>query len=155
MLRLPKVITELAPVGLLRRDADLAWQMLRDASQSAIVVVTLPEELPTNETLELAERIRRELSLSVGAVVLNRMLPILLEPEEQRRLAPLASLEAQQPGDAALRAAGDRAISEQVQIASRARLSELGVPVIELPDLEASGSTKTLLPTLAGLLRQA
>ncbi len=155
MLRLPKVITELAPVGLLRRDADLAWQMLRDSSQSAIVVVTLPEELPTNETLELAERLQRELSLSVAAVVLNRMLPILLEPEEQRRLAPLASLEAREPGDAALKAAGDRAIQEQVQIASRARLSELGVPVIELPDLEGSARPELLLPTLAGILGQA
>ena len=53
MLRVPKVIVELSPPGLLRTDAERAWRMFQDPARAGVVVVTLPEELPTTETLEL------------------------------------------------------------------------------------------------------
>jgi anion-transporting ArsA/GET3 family ATPase len=155
MLRLPKVITEVAPAGLLRRDADLAWQMLRDPERTGIIVVTLPEELPTNESLELIARIRRELGLPIGAIVLNRVRPLVLSPDERRRLRPLALLEEREPGDAALKAAAARAIQEDVQLESSTRLAESELPMITLPELEGSVAPGDLLQTLARLLRDA
>lgn len=137
MLRLPKVITELAPAGLLRRDAELAWELLRDPARSAIVLVTLPEELPTNETLELSARIRAELGLSIGAVVLNRVRPVLFDPRDRellRRIAPQAGVTA--PAARALRAAGARAYAEDEQLTSHTRLTALGAPIVELPDAD-------------------
>ena len=135
MLRLPKVITEVAPAGLLRRDAELAWQLLQDPTQSAIVLVTLPEELPTNETIELAGRITRELALPIGAVVLNRVRSLSFDAEERRAMLPLAALEPKGPS-AVLKAAATRAIQEQVQLASTERLAELPMPLIQLPDID-------------------
>jgi anion-transporting ArsA/GET3 family ATPase len=53
MLRVPSVIIDVAPPGILRRDAELAWQMFRDPRQAGVVAITLPEEMPVNETQEL------------------------------------------------------------------------------------------------------
>lgn len=152
MLRLPRVITEVAPAGLLRRDAELAWRMLQDPKQSAVMLVTLPEELPTNEAIELAASITDELSLPIGAVVLNRMRTIVFDADERERLAPFASLEAKHPGDAALRAAATRAIQEGIQLESCARLKKLAAPLIELPDLESTTSGAPLVDALAAVL---
>jgi hypothetical protein len=152
MLRLPRVITEVAPAGLLRRDAELAWRMLQDPKQSAVMLVTLPEELPTNEAIELATSITGELSLPIGAVVLNRMRGIVFDADERERLAPFASLEAKNPGETALRAAATRAIQENIQLESCARLQKLPAPLIELPDLESTTSGPPLVEALAAVL---
>ncbi len=63
MLRVPKVILSAAPPGRLRSDAERAYASFQDPSFSAFVVVTLPEELPTNETLELVSVLDGELGL--------------------------------------------------------------------------------------------
>jgi anion-transporting ArsA/GET3 family ATPase len=151
MLRLPRVITELAPASILRRDAELAWDMLRDPSASAIALVSLPEELPTNETLELAGRIR-ELGLTVSSVVQNRVRPLLFGQRERDALASLAELEPIGPADAAIEAAAARAIRERAQLASRERLAALGASVIELPELDAGLPASQLASALAALL---
>ena len=44
--------------GLLRRDAERAWAMFQDPALCAVVLVTLPEEMPTTETIELAHALR-------------------------------------------------------------------------------------------------
>jgi hypothetical protein len=159
MLRLPKVITEVAPAGLLRRDAELAWDLLRDPARSAVVLVTLPEELPTNETIELSGRITGELGLAIGCVVLNRVRPALFAPEERELLRPLADSPApgtdpnQGDADQALAAAAAHAIREDVQLASSTRLRALPAPIIELPEVDAGVSAAALLDTLSRVLR--
>ena len=59
MLRVPKVILDVVPPGLLRRDAERAWALFQDPTTCAIVLVTLPEEMPTTETIELARALAR------------------------------------------------------------------------------------------------
>ena len=63
MLRVPKVILEVVPPGILRRDAELAWKMFQDPAQTSVVVVTLAEELPISETIGLMRSVERELAL--------------------------------------------------------------------------------------------
>jgi anion-transporting ArsA/GET3 family ATPase len=159
MLRLPKAITEVAPAGLLRRDAELAWDMLRDPARSTVVVVTLPEELPTNETLELSERIRNEIGIDIGSIVLNRVRPQLFDAEERALLVPMATpLETvldhalagttEDEAELGLQAAATRAIREQVQIDSIARLRGLSKPLFELPEVDPLASAEVVLETL-------
>src|SRR3954462_10726858 len=71
MLRVPKVIVEIAPPGVLRRDAETAWRMFTNPAETGVVVVTVPEELPVTETLELIEAVRTELALPLGMLVVN------------------------------------------------------------------------------------
>jgi anion-transporting ArsA/GET3 family ATPase len=133
MLRVPKVILDVVPPGLLRRDAERAWALFQDPKTCAIVLVTLPEEMPTTETIELA-RALGELKLPVGRVVVNGVLPPLFTKEERAALESVTSLDAADRGDAALRAGRDRATRERVQAESLNRLSrELPVPPAFLP----------------------
>ena len=87
MLRVPKVIVDIAPPGLLRNDAEKAWQMFQDPARSGVVVVSLPEEMPTNETLELCTALRSELTLPIAELVVNAHLNPLFSAAERAELA--------------------------------------------------------------------
>jgi anion-transporting ArsA/GET3 family ATPase len=152
LLRLPRVIGELAPASILRRDADLAWEMLKDPGQSSIVLVSLPEELPTNETIELAGRITGELTLPIGVIVQNRVRALLFTSAERDALSSLPLIEPLGPADAAVEAAAARAIRERAQLESRTRLAPLNVPIVELPELAPTLPPLELAVALAGVL---
>jgi anion-transporting ArsA/GET3 family ATPase len=136
MLRVPKVIVEIVPPGPLRGDATRAWATFQDPAQTGVVIVTLPEEMPTTETIELAAALRDELKLPLERVVVNGVLPPLFSKEEQRELAGLAgrgvSPSHGKRGDAALLAGRERASRESMQAESLARLST------ELPAIRRS-----------------
>ncbi|HVZ30823.1 MAG TPA: ArsA family ATPase [Polyangiaceae bacterium] len=149
LLRLPRVIAELAPAGLLRRDAELAWELLSDPGRTCIALVTLPEELPSNETSELATRIANELGLPLGAVLMNRLRPLLFQPDERNALTGLEAFDPAAPGGAALEAARLRAIAESVQLDSETRLAEVRAPLFQLPELDSANGQELL----GGLLR--
>lgn len=152
MLRVPKVILDVVPPGILRRDAERAWQLFQDGATSAIVLVTLPEEMPTTETIELA-RALREMGLPIGRVVVNGVLPPLFSRDERRDLAAAGvtvARAADDPGEAVLAAARDRAIRERVQAESLNRLSkELPVPPAFLPLLMEDAARPEAIQALA------
>jgi anion-transporting ArsA/GET3 family ATPase len=122
MLRVPKVIIDVMPPGLLRRDAERAWTLFRDPATCAIVLVALPEEMPTTETIELAGALR-EMGLPIGRVVVNGVLPPLFSPEERTTLTDLPVIEVKSGADAAVAAGRDRAAREILQAESLNRLS--------------------------------
>jgi anion-transporting ArsA/GET3 family ATPase len=141
MLRVPKILVDVVPSGLLRRDAERAWQMLRDPAKCAVVLVTLPEEMPVTEALVMANTLQGELGLPIGKVVVNCMIPPLFERAERAVLEalPLARLGAAASvgaGEAALIAGRSRAIHERHQAAAIHRLvDELPVTPSYLPQL--------------------
>jgi anion-transporting ArsA/GET3 family ATPase len=57
MLRIPWVITETVPEGPLTRDAREVQQLLTDRARTAVVLVTLAEEMPVNEAIELETKL--------------------------------------------------------------------------------------------------
>jgi anion-transporting ArsA/GET3 family ATPase len=133
MLRVPKVIVDVVPPGLLRRDAERAWALFQDGATCAIVLVTLPEEMPTTETIELAAALR-ELGLPIGRVVVNALLPPIFSREERAALEGMPAFDVASAGDAALVAARDRAARERLQAESLSRLSrELPIAPSFLP----------------------
>jgi anion-transporting ArsA/GET3 family ATPase len=133
MLRVPKVILDVVPPGLLRRDAERAWALFQNGETSAIVLVTLPEEMPTTETIELAAALK-VMGLPIGRVVVNAVLPPLFSRDERAALEALAPFDVQNAGDAALSAAKVRATRERLQAESMNRLSrELPVAPAYLP----------------------
>ncbi len=50
-------------------------ELLRDPALTALNVVTSPEEMPVNETIELVAAAREQLDVPLGVVVVNRVLP--------------------------------------------------------------------------------
>jgi hypothetical protein len=155
MLRVPKVIVEVVPSGILRRDADRAWAMFQDAATCAVVLVTLPEEMPTTETIELARALRDELKLPIGKIVVNGVLPPLFSRDERAELLgprgeAAGAPEISSPGEAALAAGRDRAIRERVQAESLGRLArELPMPSSFLPLLFEDAANPAAIRELA------
>src|SRR5438270_4135688 len=73
----PRAIQELVAVGPIRNQTDWMVELLRDPALTALNVVTSPEEMPVNETIELVGRAREELDVPLGVVIVNRVLPEL------------------------------------------------------------------------------
>lgn len=150
MLRVPKVIVEVVPPGLLRRDAERAWELFQDPDNCAVVLVTLPEEMPTTETIELANALRDELKLPIGKIVVNCVLPPLFSKEERSKLEGVAPVDAASAPEAALMSGRRRALREQVQASALARLAkELPVPPSFLPQLFEDAAQPSAIRELA------
>ena len=82
-LAAPQAINELVRVGLVRTQTDWMLDILSDPAQTSLVTVCTPEEMPVNETLELAARVRDETTVHLAAVVVNRVLPELFSQREE------------------------------------------------------------------------
>ncbi|MBL9107716.1 MAG: ArsA family ATPase [Myxococcales bacterium] len=153
MLRVPKVILDVAPPGILRRDAEKAWLLFQDAKNCAVVLVTLPEAMPTQETIELAAAIQGELKLPIGKVVVNCVLPPLFSREERAALegtgmGPGATPTT--PDEAAIQIGAMRSARERVHAEGLARLSaELPVSPSVLPQLFEDAARPEAIARLA------
>jgi len=82
-LAAPQAINDLVKVGLIRSQTDWMLDILSDQAQTGLVAVCTPEEMPVNETLELATRVREETTVRLSAVVVNRVLPELFAGREE------------------------------------------------------------------------
>jgi len=149
MLRVPKVIVEIAPPGVLRSDAERAWEMFRDPARSGVVVVTLPEEMPTNESLELCAALREELTLPISEVVVNSLLPQLFSQAEAEALESLPAFDPSSPAHAVLQSGVRRAMRERIQTESLSRLTALGVPLRQLELLMDGAATPDAVLSLS------
>jgi anion-transporting ArsA/GET3 family ATPase len=149
MLRVPKVIVELAPPGVLRSDAERAWEMFRDPARSGVVVVTLPEEMPTNETIELCSALGTELTLPIAELVVNAHLPQLFPRAERDQVAKLRALDAATPAHAVLASGARRALRESIQDECLLRLTAIGAPIRTLDFLPEGAATPAAIAQLA------
>jgi anion-transporting ArsA/GET3 family ATPase len=82
-LTAPLGINELVQVGMVRHQTQWMLDILNDPSQTGVVIVSAPEEMPVAETIELAERLNAETDVDLAAVVVNRVLPELFNDREE------------------------------------------------------------------------
>ena len=132
-LAVPRGALGMIRVGALADRARSVDRMLHDREKTAVIVVTLPEELPANETVQLADDLDDELDLEVRMVVINAVLARVFDERERQVLKEVA---AELSDDAGLRllAASTRRSERQVlqseQIASlRSRLDTVFLEV--------------------------
>jgi anion-transporting ArsA/GET3 family ATPase len=85
----PQGIKELVSVGMVRQQTDWMVEILADPEVTALNVVATPEEMPVNETIELVHRARAELSVPLGLVVVNRVLPELFTRSDEEAFEAL------------------------------------------------------------------
>ncbi|HKU37955.1 MAG TPA: ArsA-related P-loop ATPase [Polyangiales bacterium] len=135
LLRVPRVIIDVAPPGLLRREAERAYELFRDRERAGVLLVSIPEEMPATETIELHDAVRGELELPICGLVVNQTLPVLFEPAERPLLDALAD---ELPAGETLQVLGResraRAERERVQEAALARMREyIAAPLAQLP----------------------
>jgi anion-transporting ArsA/GET3 family ATPase len=133
MLSAPSTYAGVARVGPIRRQARIIDEFVRDAHSTGVLAVSLPEEIPVNETIDLERRLRDELGKDLDAVVVNAVLPQRFTAAEARRLA-----EVDGRGSAEARAAVGAALSEERRArAERSQAARLrrasSAPVLTLP----------------------
>lgn len=70
-LDVPRVVVSAVQSGPLRRNAARVEEMVADREHTLLLPVALAEELPARETVELVDRVRRDLGIAVDRVVVN------------------------------------------------------------------------------------
>jgi anion-transporting ArsA/GET3 family ATPase len=89
LLRVPSALVDTVPGGPLRHDADWMQALLVDAARTALAIVTLPEEMPVNEAIDLDAQVRSLLGIHRGALFVNAMPEARFTAAEAARLAEL------------------------------------------------------------------
>lgn len=154
MLRIPRAILDAVPDGPLTRDAVKVKALLEDPARTAPVLVTLAEEMPTNETIELAARVRRDANLAPVALFVNQLYP----ERFQRGSAAGRVLDKISVGDDALLApivARARMAHARRELNEKylARLAaELPLPTVHLPALFVPTLGPNEIEKLSGLI---
>ncbi len=132
MLRIPDIIADMGASGQIRRDADRCRAMLRDPQKTALVLVTLAEELVLQETEENIEIVRRELQIPLGPLFVNKIQPPPFAESELPLV--LDHSPSQDPACQELLCLGQRHAHRQVrQEAHLGRLTRWNLPVVQLP----------------------
>jgi anion-transporting ArsA/GET3 family ATPase len=81
-------------VGLVRDQTGWMLDILGDPARTGVVIVAAPEEMPVQETIELAGRLREETVVDLAGVVVNRVLPELFNEAEESLFEQLRDDEA-------------------------------------------------------------
>jgi anion-transporting ArsA/GET3 family ATPase len=160
LLAIPDAILAAVPEGPLTRPARATHDLLRDRKRSAFVIVTLAEDLPVNEAVELAKK-AQAMGLPLGPVVVNALYPPrfqqgasargleLLDKAPTLREGPTADPSLAVLVDGAKLAERRRALND-VELA---RLQQaLPLPEVQLPYLFRSDFGKEAVSDLADRL---
>ncbi len=90
LLRVPSALVDTVPAGPLRHDAEWMEAMLVDPARTAVAIVTLPEEMPVNEAIDLDAQLRDVVGIHPAALFVNSVPEARFGPDEEPRLAALA-----------------------------------------------------------------
>jgi anion-transporting ArsA/GET3 family ATPase len=82
-------IRDLVDVGPLRNQTQWVSEILADPQVTAVNIVTTPEEMPVAETIELVQRLRSEVQVPLGSVIVNRVLPELFTRTDEETFEAL------------------------------------------------------------------
>ena len=132
--QLPKIIRDAVPAGNLHQEADDMWSLLTDPVRTAVHLVSLPEELPVQETLEFHDKLKA-LGLPLGALFVNMVPPPLLTDAQRAEFATLTTA----PADPAL---------ASIWRTAQMRLSREGLAQQQLKRLAGLSMTPVQLPTI-------
>ena len=155
----PKGILDAVRVGPVLTQAIEVSEMLADPDRAQVMLVTLPEETPVNETAETAETFVDRIGLTLGPLVVNGVYPDrpldgLTSPEEVRAAAERAGV-AMPEGEVEHLARAARFLTRRrrLQIEQLGRLADrLDLPQVVLPFLFSSDIGRAELEVLADAL---
>lgn len=120
----PQVLLDTVPPGPLANEATWMRDLLTDPKTTAVVLVSLPEELPVNETIELHQALTTRVHLTPAVVVINGFVLPRFDAQSVRDVpADLAKLANEHLARAAL------------SLSSRQKLETLKLPVLIVPRL--------------------
>ncbi|MEI6736447.1 MAG: ArsA-related P-loop ATPase, partial [Actinomycetes bacterium] len=160
-LAAPEAINSFVRVGLIRNQTDWMVDILHDPTQTGVVAVTTPEEMPILETKQLLATLASETKVAVAAAVMNRM------PDIVGHGATLSAIDAivnQRPGVFATEAMQGIVTANQLAVARRreaefqfAALREVvggAFPIITQPNIAVVPEGSTMAREVANSLSE-
>jgi len=132
-LQSPRTFANIARVGPIHTQATQLREMINDHQQTGSVIVSLPEEMPVNETANLETELNDDVNVAVDRIIMNGLYPDRYTATDLKAIKRLKKSD-----DAEVRAAGRAAISQATRTESQReqleRLQQLvSAPVSTLP----------------------
>jgi Oxyanion-translocating ATPase len=90
LLTVARVVADAVRIGPLKSKAEEILQLLQNSSLTMTWLATLPEEMPVNEALEMAEKLESEAKVQLGPVLMNSVWPKLVSDEALKELSKKA-----------------------------------------------------------------
>ena len=81
-LRVPFATVDVLNVGWVKKQADRIIDLLTDPARTSLNIVTLPEEMPVNETIEMCQSVRELLHIPIGHIIINSVFPEVLRQRD-------------------------------------------------------------------------
>lgn len=136
LFRLPHVILDVVDRGPLADDTRAIRDMLMDPKQTVLNIVTLAEEMPYMESLDLLRQTREVLKIPTGFLFVNALWPEVLDPRENAVLQTWRS-SVQEPDpvvDGVVRCARDMMKRRRMQDEYLQRIrAHFPLPTIQVP----------------------
>ncbi|MFZ9888495.1 MAG: ArsA family ATPase [Myxococcota bacterium] len=158
LLRVAHVVRDIVRVGPVATEAGKMAATLEDSARCRVHVVTLPEEMPTNETLQFIEGMREAGAATLGCVVLNSVAPPGFSQLQRARLRQLTTedqnIDVDSTTAALLEVVRRRLLRDEIIEEQRRRLLApgVGLRIVELPYLEEEPFGRPAIERLAGVL---
>lgn len=89
LLTVPEVVVSAVRVGPLKNKSLKILELLRDSTRTIIWLATLPEEMPVNEAVDLANKLETEVKVEMGPLLVNSLWPELLSESSRKELKRL------------------------------------------------------------------
>lgn len=149
MLTSPAGMHDAVRGGPVRSQADDVLELLHDATRCNVVLVTLPETTPVNETIETAFALEDRVGVTLGPVIVNAV-----DVAPDTALAPDAADRFDDDSAALAAAAEFRRQRRDMQSAAIARLAEaLPLPQLHVPLAAVSELGPDVVARLAAAVR--
>ena len=153
-LQITRMLQKLIPVGPLRKVSNRFQAILEDPKRTWLHIVTLLEEMPVNETVELYQALKEKVPIERGLLFINKTAPAFFTEQEEALLDDLESAAKENGGLPAALVAGRWSLNRQ-RTAIRHRdwlVRQVDLPVISLPLLDTNdfhaGDTRRLAEAL-------
>ncbi len=85
-LDVPQVVTKAIRVGPLKTKAAQIVDLIQNKQKTLLLVVTLAEEMPVNETLEMLQKAKKDVHIATGPVFVNALFPSFFSEEEALKI---------------------------------------------------------------------
>lgn len=89
-LRVPYRVADTLKVGPIYKQAKKIVDLLQNKRRTRFLLVTLAEEMPSNEAVEMYHTIEGDLGIPLAALIINGVYPKVLTPRGREDLAALA-----------------------------------------------------------------
>lgn len=139
----PQTTMTMVRMGPVHRKAEKMWELLTDPARTAFNIVTMPEEMPVNEAIDL-HKAAEEIGLPAGKLVVNAVYPGLFDRDgedlhrmrqQARPVDGLAGRIARAALESALSTAARRAMHEEMigRLAAEAPRERVLLPFLFRP----------------------